>query len=31
MSEHKIMEFNPNNNVVKRCLQGMAMEEIRGN
>lgn len=21
------MEFNPNNNVVKRCLQGMAMEE----
>lgn len=27
MSERKIMEFNPNNNVVKRCLQGMAMEE----
>src|SRR5690554_4621275 len=21
------MEFNPNNNVVKRCLQGMGMEE----
>lgn len=21
------MEFNPNNNIVKRCLQGMAMEE----
>jgi hypothetical protein len=22
-----IMEFNPNNNVVKLCLQGMVMEE----
>src|SRR5436190_4257294 len=22
------MEFNPNNNVVKLCLQGMGMEEI---
>ena len=21
------MEFNPNNNVVKRCLQGIGMEE----
>jgi hypothetical protein len=24
------MEFNPNNQVIKRCLQGMAMEE-KGN